>query len=40
MNMISTYSDTSLNEAEPLNHWAVQLFSTLNQAGKSYTLHE
>ena len=34
MNFIFT-SDTSLNEPEELNHWAVQLFSTWNQAGKS-----
>ena len=35
MNFIFTWSDTSLNEPEELNHWAVQLFSTWNQAGKS-----
>ena len=29
MNFI--FSDTSLNEPEQLNHWSVQLFSTLNQ---------
>ena len=35
MNLIFTWSDTSLNEPEELNPWAAKLFSTWNQAGKS-----
>ena len=38
VNFIITSSDTSPNKQKELNHWAVQLILTWDQAGKSCVL--